>query len=246
MMIKYVPPTTFKELQNFQKNQYNIESEIWKSISLEGFENYKISNYGRLMNIKKHNLIRCNNVFKLDTVDINSLYFYVYINRVKYIRTICDLMLHAFYPDIFYTHINPIPIDGNIFNLSLDNIKFVSNSYYEGDDEYRKVFIYINDNETIYTIDTNGIIKNNHKNKPMRSKYNEANDIVSIYDGIDIVNKKRSRWMAESFIYNPNNLRNALLIDSTKTVCSLYNICWTNRPKYTKQLQKEIINGIKS
>ena len=244
-MIKYIPPMTFKELQNFQKIEYSIEGEIWKFISLEGFGNYKISNYGRLINIKKHNLIRCNNVFKLDTIDINSLYFYAYINRVKYIRTICDLMLHAFYPDIFDIHINPIPIDGNPFNLSLDNIKFVSNSYYEGDDEYRKVFIYINDNETIYTIDTNGVIKNNHTDRVMRSKYNEANDIISIYDGITLINKKRSRWMAESFISNPNNLRNASLIDFSDTRPSLDNICWTNRPKYTKQLQKEIINGIK-
>ena len=51
-MIKYIPPMTIIELRNFQKIQYNIEGEIWKSISLEGFGDYKISNYGRLMNIK--------------------------------------------------------------------------------------------------------------------------------------------------------------------------------------------------
>ena len=72
---------------------------------------------------------------------------------------ICDLMLHAFYPDIFDTHINPIPLDGNMFNLSLDNINYVPNSYYEDGNVYKEVSIYINGEKTIYTIDTNGIIK---------------------------------------------------------------------------------------
>ena len=83
------------------------------------------------------------------------------------------------------------------------------------------------------------LLKNNHTNRIMRSKHNEMNDIVPIYDGITIVSKKRSRWIAEAFISNPNNLRYAVLIDFNKTVCSLNNICWTNRPKYIKQIWKE-------
>ena len=57
--------------------------------------------------------------------------------------SICDIMLASFYPELYDTHINPIPKDGNIFNLDLLNITYVPNAYYEGDNAYKENYINI-------------------------------------------------------------------------------------------------------
>ena len=229
--IKYTASKTPEELQDFCKLNYHIEDEIWKSITFDVWEDFKISNYGRLYNTKTNKFRKCTMSGK--KCDINSILFIntAKINK-KYIsrsKTICDLMLHAFYPDIFDTHINPIPIDGNIFNLDLNNIMYVPNSCYEGDKVYKKVFIYINGEKSENTIDTDGIIIDENTGMPRRSKYNKGSDNVSLRYKDGVYSHTRTCFMAEAFISNPNNLRNAVLIDPKNTKLSLDNICWTNR-----------------
>ena len=235
--IKYTPSASIEELRDFCKLNYHIEGEIWKSITFDVWEDFKISNYGRLYNTKTNKFRKCiitnlkfdiNSIFYINTVKINGKY-------ISQSKTICDLMLYAFYPDIFDTHINPIPIDGNMFNLSLDNLKFVCNAYYEGDNKYKEVPIYINGEKSENTIDTDGIIIDKNTGMPRRSKYNEANDNVSLRYKDSVFSHTRMCFMAEAFIPNPNNLRNAVLIDSKNTKPSLDNICWTNRHRLVKR-----------
>ena len=226
--IQYTTPTSIEEFQDFCKLNYHVEDEIFKPVLVDGWEDFKISNYGRLYNTKTNKFRKCTMSGK--KCDINSILFIntAKINK-KYIsrsKSICDLMLHAFYPDIFDTHINPIPIDGNIFNLSFgDNIRFIPNAYYKGSDEYREEWIYINGDKTIYTIDTNGVVKNQNRGNELKTSHHKAS--IS-HNGI-VLTKSVERLMAETFIPNPNKLIYAVLIDPKNTKLSLDNICWTNR-----------------
>ena len=234
--IQYIPPTSYEELQDFQKLNYNFKHEIWKYVPIDGWKHFRISTYGRLLNTKTSKLQKCD-VNKINKININSI---VYRRKVYYKRdykkflntTICDMMLHAFYPDISDTHINPIPIDGNIFNLFLDNLKFVPNVYYEGDDEYKEEWIYIHGEKSKYTIDINGVVINQEKDKIIRPDSDKATDSISLsHRRIKYKSSTRMRLMAEVFIPNPHNLKNAKLIDETNTKPSLDNICWTNRKR---------------
>ena len=100
---------------------------------------------------------------------------------------------------------------------------------YEGDKVYKKVFIYINGEKSENTIDTDGIIIDENTGMPRRSKYNKGSDNVSLRYKDGVYSHTRTCFMAETFIPNPNNLRNAVLIDPKNTKLSLDNICWTNR-----------------
>ena len=239
--MQYISPTSLKELQDFQKLNYNFKCEIWKSITIGGWEDFKVSNYGRLFNTKTNKFRKCNIPNnQVSTCDINSI---IYVNKIKingkYValsKTICDMMLHAFYPDIADTHINPIPIDGNMFNLHLDNIKYVPNAYYEGDDEYKEVSIYLNGEKTNYTIDIHGILINREKgNELIRYKLRKVTDKTQLcHRGKIATYKNRMRYMAEAFIPNPN-LNYVGSIDPSIIIPSLNNICWTNRKKLIKK-----------
>ena len=235
--IKYTAPTSAKELKDFCKLNYHIEDEEWESISVDGFEEFQISTYGRLFNTKTNNLRSCittNDEFS--TSDINSITYVILkkVNgKVKTIgETVCDLMLHTFFPEDADHYVNPIPKDGNIFNLSFgDNIRFVPNAYYKGSDEYREEWIYINGDKTIYTIDINGVVKNQNRGNELKTSHHKAS--IS-HNGI-VLTKSVERLMAETFIPNPNKLIYAASIDLSKTKFSLDNICWTNRYKLVKK-----------
>ena len=235
-VMKYTPPTTFKELQDFCKLNYNIEGEIWKSVPIEGLEDFQISNYGRIFNTKSNRLRKCNFHSWKGKCSLSSifytLHFYCHENRFRYISfTIYDLMCHAFYPDISDTHINAISKDGNIFNLFLDNIKYVPNAYYTGDNAYKEEYIYIDDEKSRYTIDTNGVITNRITGRITSSKSNLQ---VLAHKGLR--NAHRRVWfLAKTFIPNPNNLKYASLIDPSISTPSLNNICWTNRIRLVKK-----------
>ena len=240
--IKYTAPTSVKELKDFQKLNYHIEDEEWKSIFVDGFEKFKISTYGRLFNTKTKNLRSCittNN--QVTTCDINSI-TYVILKKVngkdKTIgETVCDLMLHTFFPEDANHYVNPIPKDGNIYNLSFgDNIRFVPNAYYKGSDEYREEWIYIDGEKTKYTINTNGVIINKDRGNKVKT-YNRKTNLhkVSISHNGIVLSKSVKRLMAETFIPNPNNLTYAASIDLSKTEHSLDNICWTDRYRLVKK-----------
>ena len=240
--IQYIPPTNIVELKDFQKLNYHIEGEIWKPVPVDGWEDFKISNYGRLFNTKTNKFRQCycpfhrksglyiNTIIYNNTTKINGKY-------ISQSKTICDLMLYTFYPEIKDEYINPIPVDGNIFNLYLDNnIRFVSNAYYEGDNKYKKEWIYIDGEKTKYTIDIYGVIVNQETGRVLRRDSNKATDQVLLsHMGLKYPPPTRMRMMGTAFIPNPNNLRYVTLIDETNTKPSLDNICWTNRKNLIKQ-----------
>ena len=237
--MKYTPPTSIEELQNFQKLNHRIEGEDWASVIFDGWENYEISSYGRLYNTKTKRFKKCyiSSHVKVEGLNINSIVFSIRTDsNTRLTVSVCDLIMYSFYPDYADEFVNPIPLDGNMFNLSFgNNLKFVCNAYYEGDNVYKEVPIYIDDEKSKYTLDTNGVIINQDTGRTMRSKYNEANDTISIYHGLIRITNTRARWMAKAFIPNPNNLRNAALIDFSDTRPSLDNICWTDRYKLVKK-----------
>ena len=246
--IKYTPSTSIEELRDFCKLKYNIDSEIWAPVTIGGWEDFYISSYGRLYNIKTNNLRMCSST-KTKNYDINSI---IYSSNIKIngknkslAKTVCDIILHAFFPKHGYivdptVTTNPIPRDENIYNLDLGrNLMFVPNNYYRGDFNYKEVPICINGEETHYSVDINGVIKNNHKNRPMSSKSNKALDLISIYHKDIRYVKTRIRYLAEAYIINYNDLKYVALIDETNTKLSLDNICWTNRPKiYLKRMDE--------
>ena len=221
--IKYVIPKTINELKNFQKLNYRIENEIWKPVTINS--EFKISNYGRLFNCKTNKLRQC-------TGENSTLYSIRYMPNFK--DPICDLMLYAFYPDISNTHINAIVKDGNIFNLFLDNIKYVPNSYYKDHGEYKEKYIYADGKKTQYTVDTNGIVKNQNTGRHLQHKSSGALDSMNLGVGSKVVSKHRQRIMAEAFIPNPHNLMYVALIGPSK-LPFISNICWTNRKKLVKK-----------
>ena len=206
-MLDYVPPTTLKELKDFQKLNYHIECEFFKPIPIDGWEGFEISNYGRLRNIKTDTLIKCN-INAFGKRNINSLYHRVSSRSIN--NTICDMMLHAFYPDIVNTHINPISIDGNMFNLYLDNINYVPNAYYVSLNKIKE-WIWIYGEKSKYTIDVTGTIIDEDTGMVRRSKYNKGTDSVSLRYKDDMLTHTRIYFMAEAFIPNPNNLKNVVL-----------------------------------
>ena len=113
---------------------------------------------------------------------------------------------------------------------------FCCNAYYKGNDEYREEWVWYNGEKTKYTIDTNGVLIDQEKDKIIRPNKSEATDQVNLFHrGLNIYTKKRMRLMAEVFIPNPDNLRYTALIDSSETRPSLNNICWTNRYKLVKK-----------
>ena len=120
-----------QKLQDFQKLNYHIEDEIFKPVPVDGWENFEISNYGRLFNTKTNKFKKCittNN--QVTTYDINSIRYVIKIKiNGKYVTLsspICDLIMYTFYPDYADEYVNPIPRNGNIFDLSFgDNIIFV-------------------------------------------------------------------------------------------------------------------------
>ena len=240
--IQYTTPTSIEEFQDFCKLNYHVEDEIFKPVLVDGWENFEISNYGRLYNTKTNKFKKCTATNKeISTYDINSIRYVIKIKiNGKYVTLsspICDLIMYTFYPDYADEYVNPIPRNGNIFDLSFgDNIIFVCNAYYKGNDEYREEWVWYNGEKTKYTIDTNGVLIDQEKDKIIRPNKSEATDQVDLFHrGLNIYTKKRMRLMAEVFIPNPDNLRCAALIDSSETRPSLDNICWTNRYKLVKK-----------
>ena len=234
--IPYTPPTTLQELQDFQKLNYHIEDEDWASVVIDGWEEYEISSYGRLYNTKTKKLRKCFMPFVKPKVkkglNINSIWFNkaLYPSRVILVETVCDLMMYSFYPDYADEWMNPIPLDKNIFNLSFGkNIKYVRNSYYEGDNKYKEEWIWYNGEKTIYTIDTEGIVINQNTGNKVKSNCMESNHGLTLHHrGVNFT-KSRARLMAEAYIPNPDNLKNAAIIDSSDIRPSLDNVCWTDR-----------------
>ena len=233
--MKYIPPTSFEELQDFHKLDHHIDGEIWKSFYFNNSVNFEISNYGRLYNTETKKF-RKSSIAKNRKHDINSIAYVDYFLedgvRKNINFSVCDMMLRTFRSFISDTHVNPIPIDGNIFNLHLDNIKYVPNAYYTcGHIDIKEIaFIFINDEYTSYYIDSNGVITND-SGYEMRPNLSKAKSIVSIKHNDKIYSNTRAKWMALAFIPNPNNLKLASLIDKSNTVPSLFNIYWTNRRK---------------
>ena len=232
--MKYIPPTTPKELQDFCKLDQHIDGEIWESVYFNNDENFYISNYGRLYNTETNKFRKCT-IIQDRKSDINSIMYIDYSikDRVKKVInfTICDMMLQIFRPFISKTHVNPIPIDGNMFNLHLDNIKYVPNAYHDGNVEEKWKYIYLDGEESCYFIHIDGTIGNGDTGDLMRHNLFEAKSLVSIRHNDKNYCNTRARWMAETFIPNPNNLKLASLIDKSNTVPSLSNIYWTNRRK---------------
>ena len=240
-VIEYIPPKSLEELQDFQKLNYYIKGEIWKSVTFDMWEGFKISNYGRLFNIKTKKLRKCftPGVNVGDKFSINSISHVNTFNfdgkKISVQETICDMMLYAFYPDMADTHINPIPRDGNKFNFHLSNIKFVPNSYYVSDGSKEK-WIWHDGEKTNYTVDIYGTIINRKTDRIMSSHKHEAyNHMALSHKGKKLGTSTRIRCMAQAFIPNPNNLNYAAIIDPKNTKLHISNICWTDRKKLVKK-----------
>ena len=232
-VINYIPPTTFNELINFQKLDSRIKGEVWSSISIDGWERFKISNYGRLLNAETNILRKCR-LFSKPKKYINCIGYTIITNGVWSTMMIPDLLRLVFLPGLDKNCINPIPLDGNIFNLHLDNIDFIPNAIYKFAIEFEKP-IHINGELTKYTIDIFGVIKNQKNNKIISASNMDVNEIITISHRGKKTNMTRARLMAEALIPNPNNLKFASTINDTITTPTIYNICWTNRPKEIKK-----------
>ena len=231
--VKYTAPTTRKELQDLSTLSYDIEGEVWKPIPIVGCEKYQVSNYGRVMHIKTNKLRKCvfyGHITKDSVNFINSITSLPELHIAQ-----CDMILHAFYPEIADTHINIIPLDGNIFNLSLSNIKFVPNSYYVSGG-FEEEWIWYKGEKTNYTVDIYGTIINQETGKVLRANKPIPSVVIGINHWGKLVRKDtRARYMVEAFIPNPDNLRCGSIIDPTKTKLHISNICWTNRIHLTKK-----------
>ena len=170
--MKYIAPTTIEELQYFQKLDVQVEGEIWKHVLVDELDNFKVSNYGRFFNVDTNRLRKSTYAWYGDVYNVmyNVIIYYKKGKKKNITLPVYDIILHSFYPSISNTHINPIFIDDNIFNLSLDNIKYVPNTYFKDDIKDKERHIYINKEKTKYTIDVNGIITNLRTNKELHKE----------------------------------------------------------------------------
>ena len=236
IQIKYDSPKSFYELQDFEKNECLVKNEVWLQVPLQHWENFEVSTYGRIRNLNTSKLRKSAIGARLTQIDysVNSISIIdrKCQNGIKEKNkriSICDLMRYTFYPHIASTHVNPIVKDGNIFNLSLDNIKYVPSVYYEGEDIYKKEYIYINGEKTKYTIDTDGVIINQKTGRKLRPKYPNSNDNVIIRHHNKNVSATRIRWMSNVFLSNPHDLKFVERIDRSIIEPKLTNIYITNR-----------------
>ena len=209
--LKYIPPTSLQELKDFQKLEQDIENEIWDdgllertSFYTEKWNDYEISNYGRLRNIKTGKLKSSYVSFKKHLY-IHSFYHCIQDDfRVNDKMRICTLM------PFLEEKANYRPKDGNIFNLFVENILPVQDEHYQGNcDKLIKEWIDLDGNKTKYTIDTLGVIKDEKKSKIINSDKRKPYDFISLYFNGKRYQKSLARWLAETFIQNPHNLRYA-------------------------------------
>ena len=235
--IQYIPPKSINELYDFQKLKCIIKDEIWKPILLEGWDGFHISSHGRLFNTKTDKFKKCLVTCKNNCPPtINTLFYSqtIYHNRIFHktiVNSICDLMLHTFYPDIADTHINPILKDGNIFNLHLNNIKFVPNAYYK-DKGYKNIQFNLYGESTQYYINTNGSIVIFPHGYKLGGPNEKLTDMITIYNrSKERLVRSRKRLLAQAFIPNPDKLKYVHIIDRSDLKPSLHNICWSNKRK---------------
>ena len=229
--MKYKPPTSLDEFKYWSKFNCHIEDEVWKFILIKGWEEFQISNYCRIKNIATGKL-RTLNLSR--TYGLNSYFIRrtIYIKNDKDIsltENLLDIARNTFYPDMDDTYINPISKDGNIFNLSLDNIEYVPNTYYTGDSTYRNKWIYIDNEKSRYTIDTDGVIINQKTNRIIMPSKNLVNSSVTLTHRNVKRNSFRGKYLSNTFIENPYNLKFVRLKDKNNKECDLSNIYLSNR-----------------
>ena len=242
-IVKYKPPKTLEDFLKFNKYKGPIEDEEWRFIFINDVKShYIISNYGRVFNtITKQILENC--FVNTGKHNINSIIRRLKIDKVRHTFTVCDLLLNTYHPALKDTHINPISLDGSIFNLDVDNIKFVRNLYYNEEIKYQEKTIYVGKYKTNHIVDTDGKITSKKTGKVMFLHKPSANQLITIsVHGCQEI-KTRARWMAEAFIPNIYKLKYASLIDKTDLKPSLRNICWTNRVNYKTKTKKELKDG---
>ena len=87
--------------------------EEWRVIS--EFPNYKVSNTGKVMNIKRNRLLK-------SAVSGNKVeYVVLYSRNVQHTRSVAKLVAHAFLPGLTEHH-RVVHIDGNTINNRLSNL----------------------------------------------------------------------------------------------------------------------------
>ena len=181
------------------------EDEEWKVIPIVGWDDiFLVSNYGRIFNTKTKSLMDYSLHYTFE-FNFNNPYLpceNFHNNSIL----VTDIIRSAFYPEIINSHVNVIFKDRDFYNLKLSNLTFVPNEYYIGDDSYRNLPVFVEDEETGYFIDVNGVVTTPKGNRILRKQH------ISLRYNLNYVEKLRSKILADAFIPNPNRLRNVNLI----------------------------------
>ena len=257
-MRKYRIPKTKKEFIKFYDPNINgdmLAGETWNHIELDGWNGYMISSCGRIYNTKTNKMIKPKfNNYSTSNIT-NKKYNCSEIDLV-------DLLRYTYYPHLWggsKPHVNVIYLDKNIYNLDIENLKFVPNTCfnpssidYDSDiyipltikGLHSNVFkpIYINGEKTIYYIDEHGNVYNSENNKEMGNELvnKTAKAMMTIRHNGIIRSRRRYRLMAETFIPNPYNFKYAILINKSDHRPSLLNICWSNRRRISSLERKAL------
>ena len=215
------------------------DDEEWKPIPIVGWDNiFLVSNYGRIFNTKNASLVSC---YLYGDISFRNPYIPSVSNNVK-IVSIKDIIRSTFYPEIVNSHINCIFKDGNEFNLKLSNLEFVKDEFYIGDDSYKDVPILIENIDTGYRVDVNGIVTTPKGNKILRKNYitlKYKKDRVKVE-----VKELRSKILANAFIPNPHDLMHEELIIKPSPFYHYGQFILTSRDDIKKEI-KEIYKDLK-
>lgn len=107
------------KIRKIKKPIIDYPNEIWKPI--EGFPNYRVSNYGRVKSIKTNKLLKGQKTYNCLCVGLTNKEKHIYK-----LWNIGQLVLNAFKPLEQNTHKLKIQHkDGNIYNNTLTNIDWI-------------------------------------------------------------------------------------------------------------------------
>ena len=219
---KPTAPESYEELKTFCKFKALFKGEVWKPILIDEWQNYKISNYGRLFNNQRQSLLSVHT--PQGKRGVVSFYSLVYSIRKSQIPT-CDLIRHVFYPEIADTHVNVHPKDGNPLNLSLSNMRFLPNEYYVDDGGSKTKPIFIGGEKTHYLLNTKGDVRNSKTKRILMC--NGTGTVILSFRGKSFGFARR-RMIAEAFIPNPHGLNKVRFINPKGPVAA-ENLYWTDR-----------------
>ncbi len=147
--------------------------EEWKVIS--EFPNYKVSNTGKVMNIKRNRLLKSG-------VSGNQVeYVVLYSGNVQHTRSVAKLVAHAFLPGLTEYH-KVVHIDGNSLNNRLSNLTVARGVHSQTTVGKHGVKVYCANLGTVYPTITECCEALNIKNKGLSDLIKRGEPIDGVWE----------------------------------------------------------------